>query len=232
MKTETNNPLDFNFWTAFADLMLSFVLVLCMLLFVNIVVDKIGRINLTQVETNQKLIMNSIAEKYETVPKELEKDRTFGISTEKSDFYDIKIQNDLSMQRITFADKLLFLPDRTEINPNGQKVIDTVGNIIRKQLPVIKEIQIQGYADNLQSKRFRNNTVLASERAISVFEYLQNKVGINPASTLMSVTSFGEFKPVNREDVPYNEERLKVDNGDEKLRSQNRRIEIILIYRR
>ncbi len=230
---ENESSFDFNFWTAFADLMLSFILVLCMLLFVNVVVDKIGRINLTQVENNQKTVINSIAEKYGTTPIPLEKENTFGISTDKSKNYDIKIQNDLNIQRITFADKLLFLPDGTEINLNGQKVLDIVGDIIRNQLPLIKEIQIQGHADTLNSKRFRSNTVLASERAISVLEYLQKK-GIDPASNLMSATSFGEFKPVQRIDNEgeYNSDLLKEHNIDENLRSQNRRIELVLIYRR
>jgi len=231
---ENESLLEFNFWTAFADLMLALVLVLCVLLFVIIVVISVGTVDLQKVKTNQKFMVDSIAQKYGVTPHQV-KDNTFGISTTKDSTYDIQIQNDLNSQRITFSDKLLFLPDRTEINPNGQAVIDAVGSILKSQLTSIKEIQVQGHADTLKSGRFKSNTDLAAQRAISVLEYLQNKdkVGIDPSIYLMSATSFGEFKPVQRnESIDYNQNKIAQDNYDESLRSRNRRIELVLIYRR
>jgi flagellar motor protein MotB len=50
----------------------------------------------------------------------------------------------------------------------------------------------------------------------------------------MSTTSFGEYKPVQRRysDMGYNNDRLKKDNNTAKKREKNRRIEVVLIYRR
>lgn len=232
---DNESLLEFNFWTAFADLMLALVLVLCVLLFVIIVVISVGTVDLQKVKTNQNFMVDSIAQKYGVKPHQI-KENTFGISTMKDSNYDIQIQNDLNSQRITFSDKLLFLPDRTEINSNGQAVIDAVGSILKSQLSSIKEIQVQGHADTLKSNRFKSNTDLAAQRAISVLEYLQDKdkVGIDPSIYLMSATSFGEFKPVQRtsESTDYNRDKIDQANADEPLRSRNRRIELVLIYRR
>ena len=231
---ENDNSFDFNFWASFADIMLSLVLILCLLLFMVAAVISIGKINLKQVEENQQNMANSIAKAYNVKPIQREKD-IVGISFTGNNIDDIRIQNDLNSQRITFSDKLLFSPDRIEINPTGQEVLEVVGKTLLSQLPTIKEIQIQGHADTKKSSRFRSNTELAAMRAISVFQFLQEKVEINPNKTLMSATSFGEFKSVQRgenESANYNEEKLDFDNIDENSRSRNRRIEIVLIYRR
>lgn len=230
---EEHSALDFNFWAAFADLMLALVLVLCMVLFSVMTVIKLGSVNLETVRNNQKIMIDSIAQKYKTKEVEMGKD-LFGISTNNSGVYDIQIQNDLNSQRITFSDKILFPPDEIQISQNGRLVLQAVGNILQKQLPRIKEIQIQGHADTRRSSKFRSNTELAAGRAIAVFEYLQNDVGIDPSKYLMSATTFGEFKSVQREpeNVNYQWEQLLEDNITEELRSRNRRIEILLTYRR
>jgi len=235
-----DTSLDFNFWASFADLMLALVLVLSLLLFIVVAVISFNTVNLKQVEENQTKMVSSIANNYQVKPVLLNNDerlkRTlFGISTKHNNTHDIKIQNELNVQRVTFSDKLLFQPDQTVINANGQEVLTIVGKILRAQIPLIKEIQIQGHADTQKSGRFRTNTELAAMRAIAVFEFLQQNVGIDPNETLMSVSSFGEFKSVNRgenEDAVYNRDKLLTDNSDENLRSYNRRIEIVLIYYR
>lgn len=237
---QEDHSLDFNFWASFADLMLALVLVLTLLLFIVVAVISFNTVNLKQVKNNQSKLMDSIADNYKTKPVLLKNDEQlkrelYGISTKKDSINDIKIQNELNVQRITFSDKLLFRPDETVINPNGQDVLTVVGKIITSQLPLIKEIQIEGHADTKKSSRFRTNTELAAMRAIAVFEFLQNNVGIDPNKKLMSISSFGEFKSVQRgekEAADYNYDQLISDNSDENLRSYNRRIEIVLIYQR
>lgn len=231
---ENDSSFDFNFWAAFADIMLSVVLVLCLLLFMFAAVISFGKVNLKRVEENQQSMINSIAKAYNVKPIPRGKDIS-GISFTGNTVDDIRVQNDLSFQRITFSDKLLFSPDKTEINPIGQDVLAIVGKTLTSQLPTIKEIQIQGHADTKKSGRFRTNTELAAMRAISVYQFLQEKVGIDPNQYLMSATSFGEFKSVqrgNNDKLVYDREKLLLDNDNEELRSHNRRIEIVLIYRR
>lgn len=228
---EQDYSLDFNFWTAFADLMLALTLVLCLLLFIITAVISFGTVNLQPIKDNQQLMVKSIADNYKVEAKELSKN-TFGISINNSSNYDIEIKNDLNIQRITFSDRILFKPDETEINSTGQEVLEIVGNTLRSQLKLIQEIQIQGHADTQKSGRYSSNTQLAAMRAISVLDYFQNKIKIDPYENLMSATTFGEFNSVSRtrSNESYNKEKIEADNSNLESRSKNRRIEIVLIY--
>jgi flagellar motor protein MotB len=229
---QEENLLSFNFWPSFADMMLALVLVLCLALFLVAAVMAVGTVNLKEVEANQMSMINSIADDYKVKPSQLP-DNAYGIYFPGSKEPDIEIHNDLSSQRITFSDKILFEPDHTEIKPEGEQVLMIVGAKVRAQLALIREIQIQGHADTKPSGKFASNVELAANRAISVFGFLQDKVGIKPAEHLMSITSFGEYKSVQRTtSTDYSMEKLQADNGSDELRRRNRRIELVLIYRR
>jgi flagellar motor protein MotB len=225
--------LSFNFWPSFADMMLALVLVLCLALFLVTAVVAVGTVNLKEVEANQTSMINSIADDYKVKPRKLA-EGAYGIYFSENKDPDIEIHNDLNSQRITFSDKILFEPDHIEIKPEGEKVLTIVGTRLRAQLALIKEIQIQGHADTNPSQRYDSNVALAANRAIAVFSFLQDKVGIQPAEHLMSVTSFGEYQSVQRSitDTGYNLEKLQADNTTDELRRRNRRIELVLIYRR
>jgi hypothetical protein len=56
---------------------------------------------------------------------------------------------------------------------------------------------------------------------------------IDPAENLMSITTFGEYKPITRsnDDIHYNKEKLEIANNTAELRSKNSRIEIWLFFR-
>jgi flagellar motor protein MotB len=225
--------LSFNFWPSFADMMLALVLVLCLVLFLVSATIAVGTVNLQEVETNQKSMIDSIAADYQVEPKKLS-DKVYGIYFKGHKDPDIEFYNDLNSQRITFSDKVLFEPDHTELKPEGEQVLKAVGAKLRAQLALIREIQIQGHADTIPSKRYNSNVELAANRAIAVFGFLQDKVGIQPSEHLMSVTSFGEYKSLQRsaDDKSYNLDKLQGDNNSDELRRRNRRIELVLIYRR
>jgi flagellar motor protein MotB len=228
MKEE--NVIDFNFWPSFADLMLAVVLILCLILFYVSAILALGTVNLKKVEEKQKSMRDSLAHAYGVTPARLG-ERLYGISSNKTDNYDIKVQDDLNQQRITFSDKILFGQDEIVLNETGKNVLRVVGDNLRSQLKDIREIQIQGHADN-RPTRYGLNVRLAAERAIAVFEFFRNEVKINPAEKLMSATSFGEYKPVRRGEIDYTLKQIEENNNDDQLRSQNRRIELVLIYNR
>jgi len=231
---EGEELIDFNFWPSFADMMLALVLVLCLTLFLVAAVMAVGTVNLKEVEANEMSMINSIADDYEVKPVSLPgTDKAYGIYVTGSKEPDLEVHNDLSEQRITFSDKILFEPDDTKIKPAGEEVLRIVGARLRAQLGLIREIQIQGHADTVPSGHYSSNVELAAKRAISVFAFLQDKVGIKPAEHLMSVTSFGEYKSVQRKaEAEYNMEKLHADNNSDEFRRRNRRIELVLIYRR
>ena len=232
--SDSDELINFNFWPSFADMMLALVLVLCLTLFLVAAVMAVGTVNLKEVEGNEMNMINSIAGDYKVTAVRLpDSDNSYGIYFPGSKEPDIEIQNDLSQQRLTFSDKILFEPDHVELKDAGEEVLAIVGAKLRAQLGLIKEIQIQGHADTKPSQNYKSNVELAAHRAISVFTFLQNRVGIRPAEHLMSVTSFGEYKSVQRKaEADYNIDKLQADNGSEELRRRNRRIELVLIYRR
>lgn len=227
--------LDFNFWPAFADMMLSLVLILVLVLIA--VVINFGNINLAEVKNNQQQMIDALAQKYGVEARTLDSTRpgeiVYGISTLRDNNTDIIITNKVTLQRITFGDNVLFEPDDDEIKPKGKEVLRLVGDVLNNQLTNIEEIQIQGHADPITTTKFESNLHLAAYRAMAVFNFLYKESKIHPVQHLMSATSFGEFKPVQRSDdnSPYNEDRLKADNETDPLKARNRRIELLLIYR-
>jgi flagellar motor protein MotB len=224
--------IEFNFWPSFADLMLALVLVLVLLLFLFAAVITVGTVNLEQVEKNQFVVIESIAGSYGMTPNQISKN-VYEISISNTSSHDIEIRNEPTLQRITFSDKILFVPNDYKINNEGQAVLRTVATALKTQLPNIREIQIQGHADTDQTTRFPSNTHLAALRAIEVFKYLQEVAAIDPAVHPMSATSFGEFQPVTRaeHETGYDREQLLRDNLTIEQKARNRRIELLLFYR-
>jgi flagellar motor protein MotB len=229
---EHESTLDFNFWPSFADLMLALVLILVLVLFLVVAIISVGTINLSHVEKNQNEMIKKIASMYTSEAKELSAD-LYGISINRPGSYDIIIKNEPALQRITFSDNILFLPDDDQLNETGQRVLRVVGDSLKQQLSLIREIQIQGHADTAKTVRFRSNVYLASSRAISVYTFLQHSIGIDPAQHLMSANSFGEFKPIQRseDDDTYDWQKIESNNSSLELKGKNRRIELLLFYR-
>ncbi len=194
--------------------------------------NEIGQVDIKDVEKNQMEIVNRIAANYNRKPYKIDENR-YGISINIYKKNDIFIQNDVTIQRISFGSHILFDVDNVHLKENGKQVMTTVGNIFKQKLGVIKEIQIQGHADPRASRKFSSNLELAAHRAIEVFKHLQD-LGIDPTKHIMSATSFGEYKPVQRQysDMKYNSYQLRQDNNTSTKRERNRRIEIVLIYRR
>ncbi len=234
---DEDNVLDFNFWPSFADLMLSLVLILVLVLFLVTAAISIGTVNLNEVNQNQHKMIEEISNSYNTKAVEMGKDsKTFGISTNGSSNYDIRIKNEPTLQRITFSDKILFKTGDYQLNETGKKVLTNVGVAIKNRLENIERIQIEGHADNVPVNI--TNVQLAANRAIAVFNFLKDTedIKIDPAKHLMSVTSFGEFNSVQRNESTSKEQydinQLDKDNESEDKRSRNRRIELLLFYRR
>ena len=177
--------------------------------------------------------MRSRADYGEDYKKDKSGNFVIPIELEDGGYTEISIQNEPTLQRFSFKDRILFEPDEYQLNEDGQKTLLIVGNQIVSKLDNIREIQIQGHADPDASSVLPSNLHLAARRAIAVFNFLQEEVSIDPATHLMSATSFGEFKPVQRsiQDRSYSQKKLVAHNSTDELKAQNRRIEILLFYR-
>lgn len=232
MKEE--NILDFNFWPSFSDLMLSLVLILILVLFLVSAVLNVGTVNLSHVEKNQKKFIETIGATFGISPETSDNDKElYIIPTSSGSDGNIFIKNEPTVQKITFSSNILFPPDEIELNNMGRQVLLKVGRILKDNIKFIREIQIQGHADPSPTK-YGTNMVLASNRAISVFNFLKDNLKIDPAKHLVSITSFGEYKPVQRSEYEKNydwDTIIDVANETDELKKRNRRIELLLFYK-
>lgn len=200
--------------------------------------DRLGQLEANQkrmaldievVRRNQLDVVHSIAATFGTEPRPMMPD-VYGFHVDPGGDPDIVIENNATLQRIRFGGHVLFETDEYELLPGGERVLRNFAQALRAQLGGIEEIQLQGHADIRKTGTYDSNLVLASLRAIEVFNFLQSR-GVDPTRHLMSATSFGEYVPVARRGrTHYDSERLEADNDTQQKMALNRRIEVILIY--
>lgn len=129
---------------------------------------------------------------------------------------DIKIEEIEGKLRVTFLDKILFDSGSTKIKDGGKEILLTLAESFGADSD--KTIVVEGHTDNIEigyplRKRFPSNWELSTARAASVVRFLQEKANISPER--LTASGFSFYRPV-------------VSN-DKDTRSQNRRIEIILV---
>jgi outer membrane protein OmpA-like peptidoglycan-associated protein len=191
-----------------------------------------GELEIRAIMASQLRLVGAIANHYGTVPRQLSAN-VYGITIDAaSTLPDITVRDEATLQRISFGSHVLFKSDDVVLLPEGAAVLQAFSTALQGELDAVKEIGIQGHADLLTPRSFPTNLELAARRAMTVFFALQ-RFGIDPARSIMSATSFGEFVPVARgsSGEPYSMDRLRLDNASPAQQSLNRRIEIVLIYR-
>ncbi len=189
------------------------------------------RLDIELVRKNQLKVVGAIAAAYGTTPREMGND-TFGVPTRAGKPPSVFIENDATLQRIRFGSHVLFESDEHRLKSRGKPVLRNVAAILLQQLEGIREVQIQGHADINMTLKYESNLDLAARRAMEVFKFL-HAMEIDPTRHLMSATSYGEYYPIARRGRrSYDKDRLDADNRTEEERTLNRRIEIVLHYRR
>lgn len=129
---------------------------------------------------------------------------------------DVKIEQIEGKLRVTFVDKILFDSGSTKIKDRGKEVLITLAESFGADTD--KTIVVEGHTDDVEigyplRERFPSNWELSTARAASVVRFLQEKANISPER--LTASGFSFYRPV----AP----------NDRDTRSQNRRIEIILV---
>ena len=137
---DDESVLEFNFWPSFADLMLTLVLILVIVIFSVYASLAVGTVNLKTERDNQKKVVNEIAAAFNVKPDSIGPDK-YAISITNKTSPDIMIEQHLDVQRFSFSDQILF--DRNEfiLKPSGITALKVVGGKIKGQLDKIIEIQ-------------------------------------------------------------------------------------------
>ena len=129
----------------------------------------------------------------------------------------IKIEDMEGRLKVTFVDKILFDSGSADVNPRGKELLLNFAESFKSDSE--QYIAVEGHTDNVAvgpklQNRFPTNWELSTARATAVVRFLQDEAGL-PAQRL-SAAGYGPYHPV-------------ASNESEEGRSQNRRIEIILV---
>ena len=112
---------------------------------------------------------------------------------------------------VSLENRLLFPSGSWQVNPQGQKAINDLANVLKTQNDI--NILIEGHTDNVGTEKY--NMDLSSRRGKSVRRYLTENFKVQDA--LLKVNGYGEIRPLAENTAP--EERRK-----------NRRVEIVAIH--
>ena len=130
---------------------------------------------------------------------------------------DVKIEEIEGKLKVTFVDKILFDSGSTKVKEKGQEVLLTLAEVLVADTN--NTIVVEGHTDDVEigyplRERFPSNWELSTARAASVVRFLQEQANIKPER--LTATGYSFHRPI-------------AANESEEARSQNRRIEIILI---
>ncbi len=129
---------------------------------------------------------------------------------------EIKLEEMEGKLKVSFIDKILFGSGRVKIKERGKKALLKVADSLKSSN---QNIVVQGHTDNvpigsvLQNK-YPTNWELSAVRATTIVRFFLDEGGLDPQR--FSASGFGDCQPV-------------ASNDNEEGRSQNRRIEIILV---
>lgn len=224
--------IDFNFWPAFADLMLATVLVLVLIIFLIGFSMRLGTLGIEQVQDRQETVVRELAQAYGDSLEVRAVNEKYVIWRAGQE--EVEIQNDIQLQRITFSDNVLFETNDYALRARGIEVLSELGASLQRQMDEIYKITIEGHTDNRPTRTYAGgNLELGARRSMAVYEFLVDEVGFDPARNLMSATSYGHYKPVGRADTDMmSARRIEELNREVQDRDRNRRIELLLFYRR
>lgn len=191
-----------------------------------------GDTDLRYVGQNQQALVSEIASSLGglEIKDESDPDRTTIVSGD-TQIQIAEVQRAALSQTFSFGSGILFSKARSDLTPQGQlKLAQFLKPVINRQDALV-EIQIQGHADTDEIIG-TTNLQLGADRAVSVYNFFVAQ-GLDPSRTLLSATSFGEFKPAGRKpETAFDVEQLMAANQSEAAKTRNRRIEIVLTYSR
>ncbi len=130
---------------------------------------------------------------------------------------EILIQEIKGRLTVTFVDKILFDSGSASINPRGRELLRRIAPSLKDNMD--HSILVEGHTDNVPISQalaatFPTNWELSAARAIAVVRFLGEQAGLDPKR--LAASGYSYHRPVASNDTAQG-------------RSQNRRIEIVLV---
>lgn len=176
----------------------------------------IGQLQQEKRQLEQQLERGKIAREARLAKLKNTYDQLVGALESEIERGEITITNLEGKLSVNLLSQILFDSGKTDIKPEGKKLLSNLGDVISKSPE--RALSIEGHTDNVQirsrlKERFPSNWELSTARATSIVHYLQQDVGIS--GDRLSATGFSKFRPV-------------ADNSTSEGRALNRRIQINL----
>lgn len=125
---------------------------------------------------------------------------------------DVKIDGHNQYIKLSIGGSVLFDSGIAEIKQEALPILNKIGDILNEYSDCL--IKIEGHTDNAPittNIKFADNMDLSAARAISVWNYLTDKKGLDPST--LEASGRSEFDPIASNDTPEG-------------RAKNRRVEI------
>jgi len=188
--------------------------------------DRQGRLKELEVETSQ--LQETLTQKQSTIDEQTRvireihatKERLESSLREQIEAQEIKIEEIEGKLKVTLVDKILFDTGSVEINKRGKEVLLELSDALRGNKD--QNIVVEGHTDDVPiglglMNKYPTNWELSAMRAVVVVRFLQEKGWLEPER--ISAAAHSYFRPV-------------ASNDTAEGRSQNRRIEIMLLPNR
>lgn len=143
----------------------------------------------------------------ENIPKEVE-------NLLQTDAESATIRKDERGLVIQVTDRLLFEPGQVEIRQQGRTFLRRLSRLLKHPSVRERQLRVEGHTDNIEPDNFSSNWELSVLRATSVVEILQRENNVSP--NRLSAVGFGSTRPI-------------ASNETEDGRSENRRVEIVIL---
>lgn len=115
---------------------------------------------------------------------------------------------------VSFSGQVLFDLGKSDIRSSMVPALSKVGKVVKD---INNPVRIEGFTDNIPIKtsKYPSNWELSTARATAVLRFLVENLKINPKR--LSAAGYGEYKP-------------NYPNINEKNRSLNRKVDIVIMY--
>lgn len=167
-------------------------------------------------DSDSMIMMEYMSQKYEEESFSKIKEEIEKLSKSDREFENISVEIDERGLVIKFTDKeMMFKPGSAQLQPVAQKYLKAVGKIIQNKFR-IHLMRVEGHTDPdpIRSSIYPTNWELSSARASAVIRYLVKTFDFQPI--LFSAVGLAEHRPI-------------ADNGSDKGKAKNRRVEIIIL---
>lgn len=117
---------------------------------------------------------------------------------------------------IRTMDNVFFDSGKADIKPKAKEILLFIGNVLKKDELLDKQIKVEGHTDNvrMKSEEFPSNWELSVIRATNVLRLFVEEIGISPKR--ISASGYGPNRPV-------------APNDSNENKAKNRRVDIIIL---